>query len=217
MGRPLNKKWFGPTGNVQATATFDTLTGDEGGTAATIDDPSNVTVNITDGGSGYTPSTIITVATIAATGGGTIDIDFTVDATGVVISGAAKNFVATITVSTAGQSVTIPAPDNASNFKIIGTAYFTGEGAEEACYIVRQRSSKRYEVADVATGLLKETMPMVDGDDAIVAGEFKVEVDIPGGGSNEHARKITSRRVSTYEGNSWGWGELDLAGPGTDV
>ena len=86
-------------------------------------------------------------------------------------------------------------------FQITGQANF--DGAAEACYILRQRSSRKFEIADSATGL--KTMVASLSDQAITAPGLIFHVLVNG---TDHASIIRAHRVSTFEGNSFVWSDI---------
>lgn len=89
-------------------------------------------------------------------------------------------------------------------FQITGTAWFTGEGAAEACYIERQRSTRKFEITGVTSGKT-EVMPLGDGAPA-AEGDFQVLVN-----GTESARKITAHKVVSFAGDVFVWSDITKA------
>jgi hypothetical protein len=88
-------------------------------------------------------------------------------------------------------------------FQITGSAWFEGGIAAEACYIVRQRSNRKFEVADAATGLTTLVCKLVDGAPA-APGEMSIAIN----GGADYARKITAHRVYGFAGGFYVWSDI---------
>lgn len=186
------------SGGSGAGATADLTMNADGGT------PSNVT--ITNGGAGYDD----TLTNVGSTNG--VTFDFT--ATGGVIQSGAVNSGTSSVLDATGIAISMPTASGVENPQILGTAWIPGEGAAEPVYIVRQRSSRKFEVASVATPSTTGVVKTVNGPTA-TEGEFVIPVSVFGGGT-EYAKIITGRKVRTFDGNSYKWGDLviDTAGEG---
>jgi len=89
-------------------------------------------------------------------------------------------------------------------FQITGVANF--DGVAEGCYIIRQRSTHKFEVADAATGLKTMAASLTDMALAAAGPYFHILVN-----GSEHAKSIKSHRVSTFEGNGYVWSDLTAA------
>lgn len=89
-------------------------------------------------------------------------------------------------------------------FQITGTAFF-GAGPAEACYVVRQRSNRKFEVADVATGLKIQVCKLVDGA-PVADGEMRIAVN-----TTESAKKITAHRIYSFAGEMFVWSDITKA------
>lgn len=89
-------------------------------------------------------------------------------------------------------------------FQITGSAWFTDDSIDEACYIVRQRSNRKFLVADAATGLKETVCKLVDG---APAAEGEMSISINAGA--DFVRKITGRRVYGFvEGSAYVWSDV---------
>ena len=86
-------------------------------------------------------------------------------------------------------------------FQITGTADF-GAGAV-ACFIVRQRSNRKFEVADAAAPSTTMVCKLVDGAPA-AAGEMSIAIN----GGADYARKITAHRVYGFAGGFYVWSDI---------
>lgn len=114
-------------------------------------------------------------------------------------------------------------PDDAEE-QILGTARIPGRPAAVAVYVIRQRSSRKFEVAEVAAPA--NTGVVITANTATPAeGEFSIPVepsDGAGGSTGtEYAKIITSKRVRTFDDNAYAWGDLTIdvvgeGGPGAD-
>jgi hypothetical protein len=213
-------------GEYQVDPTLDesTTTASASGTGATVDltmnadggTPSNVTV--TYGGSGYTSN-----ITAGSTTNG-VSFDFTAT-DGAIASGTVNSGTSTV-IGTDDIPITMDAPDESDgSVQILGTAWIPGEGAAESVYIVRQRSSRKFEVASAASPTTTGVVKTVDGPTP-AEGEIVIPVepsDGAGGSTGtEYARIITGRKVRTFDGNIYKWGERDNdesgeAGIGVDM
>lgn len=92
-------------------------------------------------------------------------------------------------------------PDAGSDgFQITGTAVF--DGLAEACYIVKQKGSKRFVIADAATGLKTTVATLTDGAPT-VNGEMQILVN-----GTESASKITAHKVVTFAGDVFVWDDI---------
>lgn len=93
-------------------------------------------------------------------------------------------------------------PDNGGDgFQLIGTAWFEGELAAEPAFIVKQKSSLRFLIEGVTSG---KQMVVAPGPAAPAApGEFQIAVN-----GTESARKLTSNKVVTHEGNVYAYSEV---------
>ena len=99
-------------------------------------------------------------------------------------------------------------PDlGADGFQITGVANF--DGTAEACYIVRQKSTHKFEIANVGGA---KTM-LADLTDAALtsAGPF-FHILVNG---TEHAKIIRAHQVSTFEGNGYTWSSIVAAATDT--
>jgi hypothetical protein len=97
-----------------------------------------------------------------------------------------------------------------AGFQITGTAWFDGEGAAEAAFIVEQKASRRFLIEGVTSGKT-QAMSLGDGTPA-QAGDFQVLVN-----GSESAMKITAHRVSTFAGDSFAWSDItDAADSASD-
>jgi len=214
MGRPINKKFFGADDGTSASLTVDAST-------------SNITaVTVVDGGTGYTDGTGFTVLLATTAGGGDGLAEITYD----VVAGVVGNATVTAAGATydngAGQAVTdFPGSDGETGLQILGTAWIPGEGSAVDVFILRQRSSRRFEVASVAAPATTGFVLTQDGAGP-AEGEFSIPVepsDGAGGSTGtEYAKIITGRRLRTFSGNSYAWGDLVIddigeGGPGPDA
>ena len=213
MGRPINSRYFGPDDGSNASLTVDVAA-----TAVTA-------VTVVDGGVGYTDGVGFTVLLTTTAGGGNGLAEITYD----VVSGVVGNASVSVAGSTyddgAGQAVTdFPASGGETGKQILGTAWIPGEGSAVDVFILRQRSNRRFHVASVAVPATTGVVLTADGP-AAASGEFVIPVepsDGAGGSTGtEYAKIITGRRVRTFQGNSYGWGDLVIddsgeGGPGPD-
>lgn len=102
-------------------------------------------------------------------------------------------------------------PDaGADGFQFKGTGWFAGELAAEPCYIVKQKSNRRFVVHGETSGK-EEVCFMVQGA-PVAAGQFQIIVTpadgVGGVLAAESAKIITGRKVKTYEGNAYIWSDL---------
>jgi len=86
-------------------------------------------------------------------------------------------------------------------FQLIGTAWFQGEIAAEACYVLDQKSTSRFLVKGVTSGK-EEIMSLKDGAPA-AAGDFQIPVN-----GTESAKKITAHKVVTFAGDVFVWDDV---------
>lgn len=182
MGRPVNKRYFGPDASidagVQAEATYDT-------------DNSGVVTNITvtEGGTRYSDN----FSVIVTNNGEEATINFTV-VDGVVTSGTLGPQSDPFDADLSDVAIDMPAPAGAEAdaFQILGSANL-GAGVEDV-FIVRQRSSRKYEVAAAADptrrGVCKTVASSTPG-----VGELYIPVN---GDVTEAARIIHNRTVRTF-------------------
>lgn len=212
MGRPINSRFFGAQDGANATLTVDVTAG-----AVTA-------VTVTDGGIGYTDGTGFTLLLATTAGGGDGAAEITYDVVAGVVGNASVSAPGTTYSDGAGQAVTDFPSTPSTGVQILGTAWIPGEGGAESVHILRQRSSRKFDVASDATPATHGICLTVDGPTP-AEGEFVIPVepsDGAGGSTGtEYARIITGRRVRTFQGNSYGWGDLvidDLGegGPGPD-
>jgi hypothetical protein len=90
-------------------------------------------------------------------------------------------------------------------FQITGQAWIPGDTAAKACYIVRQRSNRKFEVADAATGLIIGVCKLADANaSALVEGEMSIAIN----GGADYARKITAHRVYGFAGGFYVWSDI---------
>lgn len=100
--------------------------------------------------------------------------------------------------------------------EVLGYANFDGSG--EACYILRQRSNRKYRVSSSNGSKVRvcKTVNKAQGD--LLPGEMCIPVLPEFGGVVEYARVIQSNVVKTFAGNVYGWrGDGNDAQLGTDV
>lgn len=213
MGRPLNKKFFGANAGDNASVTVNVNGG-------IVD-----AVTVVSGGAGYVDGTGLTLTLTAAAGGGDGAAEITYDVVAGVVGNASVSAGGTTYTNGDDQAVTeFPASPNTS-VQVLGTAWIPGSiaGAAEAVFIRRQRSSRKYQVESIANadyGVCK-TVPT----GVLASGEMHIEVepsDGAGGSTGtEYAKIITGRRLRTFEGETYAWGDLVIdtvgeGGPGPD-
>ena len=92
-------------------------------------------------------------------------------------------------------------------FQLGCTAWFTGEGAAESGYVVRQKTNTRYVVeSDAGPGTRSELLELVQGAPT-AGGQVQITVS-PVTGGTENARIINAHQVKTFEGNTYVWPDL---------
>ena len=219
MGRPLNSRYFGADDTVPASITVDFSGGGVTGVA------------LIDGGAGYTPSLTGETFTLQNTGTGPgiivpaeITYDTTVGGavTNVSVTGAGSGYDDATDVPVDGDD--LPVPTNDSGKQILGTAWIPGRPSAAEVFIVKQKSSRKFQVAEVAAP--NETGVVITANTGTPAsGEFSIPVAPSDGAGDaeatEYARIITGRRVRTFDGNVYAWGDLVInslgeGGPGSD-
>jgi hypothetical protein len=94
-------------------------------------------------------------------------------------------------------------------FQITGQGFF-GAGPAEACYIVKQKGSKRFVIADALTGSKTAVATLTDGAPT-TEGEMQILVN-----GTESAKKITAHKVVTFSGDVFVWDDIVDAADAVD-